>query len=483
MKAFYEMNLIIHLGQHKTGSKALQSALYANRQYLAEHGLSYPIDSRTFQRLRPYEMNHHPLFNALRMAIDSNEGSTALRSFQSTLDNIFSLCDPKSKTIILSAEDLFDMHTAHETAFIANRIAAGSSLLSRELKARSCKVRLICYVRRQDHLLAAHYAQIIKGTASYYHSLDEFYQVFDKRLDTDSILQHWEAAFGIKAISVIPYEKLRMPDGVVDSFFSLVLGIDTPSVTVPYPDDLEAFNITPSRDHIEYMRLLNRRQSYGKAVLPREHVLESAFRDRGTPSPGIANWLSPTEQIELLNRYAIGNNHIASRFKLGSRLFDEPAPSISTTWCPYRGLSQYRLLQLDTNARNIANAASMTNHHGDLTTAKKIKPQPFVIWVLPKESDTKPHHEANEFLNEIMGMPDFDATLVRHLDFKLLTQSRKLLAMVVLINSKHANPMQTLVSWLLRLIKVKCITTASNRCDELKTFIRSEPTCRGKPES
>jgi hypothetical protein len=483
MKPFYEMNLIIHLGQHKTGSKALQTALYANRQYLNEHGFSYPIDSHTYQRLRPYEMNHHPLFNALRVAIDSNESSNALRFFQSTLDNTLSLCDPKTKTIVLSAEDLFDLHTAHETEFIANRVAAGSALLSRELKARNCKVRLICYVRRQDHLLAAHYAQIIKGTASYYHSIDEFYQVFDKRLDTDSILQHWEAAFGIEAISVIPYEKLRMQGGIVDNFFRLVLGIDTPSVTVPYPDDLEAFNITPSRDHIEYMRLLNRRQSYGKPVLQREHVLESAFRDRDRPSPGIASWLSPIERVELLNRYAIGNNQIASRFKLGSRLFEEPGPAISTTWCPYRGLSQYRLLQLDTNARNIANAASIKNHHGDLKTATKVKQQPFVIWVLPKESDTKPRCEANEFLNDIMGMPDFDAILVRHLDFKLLTQARKSLAMVVLIDSKHANLIQTLARWLLRLIQIKCINTASNRIDELKTFITSQPPLKGKPKS
>ncbi len=465
--------LIIHVGQHKTGSKALQSALYANRPYLISHGINYPFDPKGVTSPRPYEMNHYLLFNALRAAVDSRENSATLDHLRVILDNLFATCSIDTKKIILSAEDLFDMHTAHETEFVADRIAFGASLLASELKERDYDLRLVCYVRRQDHLLAAHYAQLIKGTVSNSPSIDEFYQAFQPRLDTNAILKQWESAFGTNAILVIPYETPYMKNGIVENFFASALEIEPPTLTVPYPDDLEALNITPSRDHIEYMRLLNRRQKSGATVMPRHHVLESAFRDDPTSTHGIASWLSPAARVEFLRCYASGNQQIASRFKLGSRLFQEPDPLTDTAWIPYAGLNLNRLLELDTKARNIAHAKSIKKQLHKECFVMTARLPPLVVWLLSTHLSTEDEAVAFKCLAGFIGQPGFDSILVSRIDHKLILRLWRRPVMIVRIDSKQSNFMRLFTYKILRYLGINFVSIASDQMSKLSAFLAS----------
>ena len=98
--------------------------------------------------------------------------------------------------VVISAEDLFDMQTAHETEFSRELVEAGARRLARLAADFGYDVRIAVYLRRQDHLLAVHYAQYIKGSSVNDVDFDEFAEAFAPRLDSWSILTAWVAAFG-----------------------------------------------------------------------------------------------------------------------------------------------------------------------------------------------------------------------------------------------------------------------------------------------
>lgn len=387
------MRVILHIGQHKTGSKALQSALYANRDSLAAHGFAYPVPDGATGKLRPYEMNHRRLFEVVRAATREGCGPNAKATVMESLRELLAICPPATDSVILSAEDFFDMRTAHDADFSLADVAAASTLLAQALADLGASVTVVSYLRRQDHLLAAHYAQFIKGSNRHHPTLESFREQFSPRLDADAILAAWESAFGIEAVAALPYELSHMPGGIVADFFTRILRLEPPSVTVPYPDDLEAFNITPSRDWLEYMRMLNRRSSRGEQTLPRQAVLEAAFQDRANKSVGIAAWLSPADRAELLAAYDDGNRRIAMRHGLGKALFCEPLPCDGDPWTPPRPLSLERLIDRDVRARSRA------------TTTHKLK---HALWLLSPHAEPEDEAAAVAFFTSVAGDPTLD---------------------------------------------------------------------------
>ena len=61
--------LILHIGQHKTGSKALQSFLAWNAERLRERGVLYPMPPGGDRSVKAYNISHYRLFALLRQEI------------------------------------------------------------------------------------------------------------------------------------------------------------------------------------------------------------------------------------------------------------------------------------------------------------------------------------------------------------------------------------------------------------------------------
>lgn len=408
--------LILHIGQHKTGSKALQSALHANAEQLRSHGYVYPIATGG-RRLRPYEMNHHPLFQLLCRAISEDSGMQRARSeLTQVLKGYLKAGKQEAGVVILSCEDLFDMHTAHENKFSLQRVEAGCQLLAESLASLACQVSLIVYLRRQDHLLAAHYAQFIKGS-DHHLSFPDYHRMAAARLDHDAILAHWESAFGSAAVRVFAYEPWLMPAGIVGDFFSRVLGIEAAHQMTPYPTDLEAFNITPPRQYIELIRLLNQRRARGQEVLPRERVLDVAFAhrhaDRQEPL-GIAAWWSPRQRAELLQHHQDGNARIADRHGLAPALFREPPPDPAQPWAPFPDPDLDQQIALDGALRRLPDAAE-------------------IVWVVPRGTAAADLALAARLCNGVIGHPRLSSRIHDH-----LPQQLERAAMVVLVGAVAA---------------------------------------------
>jgi hypothetical protein len=148
------------------------------------------------------------------------------------------------------------------------------------------------------------------------------------------------------------------------------------------------------------MRLLNRRSSRGLPVFPRGHVLEAAFRDRGTQPTGVAAWLSPGERADLLTRYEPGNRQIAERYRLGASLFQEPLPHERDPWVPPRPLLLERLVELDAHVRSLATANQRPKR---------------MFWVISPHA--LPHDEARaaDLFGSVAGHPDLEHRIVSHI--------------------------------------------------------------------
>ena len=355
--------VLLHLGQHKTGSKALQAYLTTYQSQLLQQGILYPLEVKPQHRILAYARSQFRFFALLRRAVMLLHGD---RTAEGWWQEVARYCQPSqtlwdfaadleterrrtgANRIVLSAEDLFDMHTAHETGFSFQRVESASQLLAGLFQIFGWDVRVIVYLRRQDHLLAAHYGQFIKGSTVNDTDMDTFAASFAPRLDSHQLLECWKEAFGQQRLVVRPYERAALPGGIVRDFMESC-GLPHLDDGRNLPDDAEARNLSLGRDLIEFVRILNRQQQAGREIPSRDLVLETAARlslDWSGPS-GIAAWYSPEQRRNLLARHEEGNTRIAREFleQVDGRLFREPLP-VDPNWKPYRGLQSDRITEI-----------------------------------------------------------------------------------------------------------------------------------------
>jgi hypothetical protein len=368
------VRLILHIGQHKTGSKALQSFLAHHTNALKSREILYPSQDPASLGVWAYAISQYRLFALLRkeaMEICGEWQEASLfwqkqKVYTEPFNSVRSLLEAwvnqalrdGTETLLISAEDLFDMHSAHELDFSAERIGAATHRLARILTELEYDPTVVVYLRRQDHLLGAHYVQYIKGSNQNDLDFATFAKAFKPRLRLNEILNHWASAFGVTRIKVRCYEASALPRGIVPDFFLHVLGFPVPGTWAPPPQHPESINSTPAREFVEFIRILNRRQAGGLTVFRREDVLEAALPDETfhQRTAGISAWLSPRARRSMLQTHAAGNAEIAGRFLPGGAktLFMEPAPKANEKWQEYPGLSPSRAIEIALRIHEIA---------------------------------------------------------------------------------------------------------------------------------
>jgi hypothetical protein len=365
-KTMSRRRLILHIGQHKTGSKALQSFLAYHTQELQDREILYPCRDSSSLDVWAYAVSQYCFFALLRKEAMENCGDLPAsarfwqeqKRYAEPFDSVRSFLESSVKrasrhgteTLLLSAEDLFDMHSAHELDFSMDRVRAATHRLARILDESGYDTTVVVYLRRQDHLLGAHYVQYIKGSDRNDLDFASFAKAFEPRLRLSEIVAQWAFAFGASRIQVRRYEPSALPSGIVPDFLLHVLGFSVPPNWATPPRHPEAVNSTPARDFVEFIRILNRKQAGGWPTFRREDVLEAALQDEDSHQrgKGISAWLPPGARRSLLAAHADGNAEIASRFLPGSAktLFMEPVPEGSEKWQEYPGLSPERAIEI-----------------------------------------------------------------------------------------------------------------------------------------
>jgi hypothetical protein len=355
------IKLILHIGQHKTGSKALQSFLTENSGALSNLGVYYPCLNPN-HTIKAFSISHFKLFALLRYeAMQKESAAQDANNFWSQHQNI---CSPHTNTLelfsdlrqqcsrknanllVLSAEDIFDMHTAHETDFNPYRISIAAKNLQEACSKHAFDPVIVLYVRRQDYLLVAHYNQYIKSSTLPDLDFDTFSEAFLPRLQTLKILQIWTEVFGKDKVIIRPYERDSLPGGIVPDFFNQVLGFSAPSHWRIPKRDIESVNATPSRDYLEFIHL---QKKWDKATsrFPQELVLEASLKHKNSGLE-IAEWLSPASRLSLLDIHDQDNRMIREIYlgEKGKSVFLEKLPDPDSTSKKYPGLAPEKAMEI-----------------------------------------------------------------------------------------------------------------------------------------
>lgn len=321
--------VILHIGQHKTGSKALQSYLALNADKLRERGILYPLGTSPGHQIAAYSNSHFQCYVLARheamMACGENAAAGQFWSAYgqyctpyTTLDQLLDIYETErmhigAHTIIISAEDLFDMQSAHEMHFSPQWVSHAAHAFHNCALRLGWEPEIAAYLRRPDHLLNAHYAQFIKGDTRNTLDFETFSIDFKPRLDSLGILNIWAAVFRPEHLHVRPYELGSLPGGIVPDFFEHLLGFLPGRDWAQVPSNLESSNITPGRAYIDLMREINIRISKNLPAPAREAVLQCAFAYRSVNDPA-ASWLSPAARYRLTNHYRKDYQEISKHY-------------------------------------------------------------------------------------------------------------------------------------------------------------------------
>ncbi len=317
---------MFHIGQHKTGSKFLQTFLSLNEKNLNSHGILYPT-ALNYQKVSAYRNSHFNLYALLRKKIIEEGGNAGEDLFWTengqytaglnSISELFGFIESErfkmnAHTVVISSEDIFDMHTAHELKFSLDMVRCAAIMLLAYSQKFNWDPIIVIYLRRPDYLLNAHYAQFIKGKSSNSIEFNEFYAKFSPRLDALNILDVWGSIFDKSQIKVLPYNDTPHRTEIASDFFYEVLNLNLDETWASVPHELEYLNITPDPEYTDLIRKLNSGSKFFAGLVSREYLLRLAFEKPSNQA--LTSFLSEVLASSLIEKYANNYKLIAEKF-------------------------------------------------------------------------------------------------------------------------------------------------------------------------
>jgi hypothetical protein len=366
------VQLILHIGTHKTGTSALQACLLRNERVLAQKGIHYA-------RMAPYKN-----CNVLAKMVAKTPGAEVKAFVDRQREKANKI---GANTLVISAEAFYAMtfffHKFNNRGYgdYWDRESASIEFLHRAL-GPDPTTRLIVFFRRQDHFLESIYRQLVqsRGLAM---PIDKFKIFAHEALDYWRHMQLWGAAF--PNCQVYTYDEAT--GNICDFFLRKVLN-------VTYAEQFEGLdlrlNIRFNRDLLEYKRLLNSldtsdvdRYMSNLACLELARALSDDERYQ--------DYLAPSDRVALLDEVK-ANNALLSGM-LGMKPFPIPSDDSLTSWAPYPGLSKERARELAERHARIRSRAGYRIERLALIAREHIQQRlPLLSWMIPLGRSLLPKH-------------------------------------------------------------------------------------------
>jgi hypothetical protein len=298
------MQLLLHAGIHRTGTTSLQRTLARNRAALLARGAAYPGEAPNHQAL----------------AWELVRGQSGAREVLALVEAA------GAPHVILSGED-FAIH--EDLGWLAP-------------VAKRHDVRVIFYLRRQDHWLMSWYNQHVKwpfdreksrmDPQAFLATLGDFHW-----LDYERLLGRGSAVLGPERVGVAVLEKGQVEDAAAD--FLARAGIDPEGLDL----DAERANDSLPVHMLEVARHLGLHELKGGKRTRLLAALREGLADRA-PSPRVATVYSPEERNRVLARFEASNRAAARRFLGREALFFELPPGPDAPYWRFPELDRDALL-------------------------------------------------------------------------------------------------------------------------------------------
>jgi hypothetical protein len=315
------MNLILHIGTHKTASTSLQHFFTLNREVLHRNGIHYPSNS-----------NSAYVANFLAGELAFGRGGTVLSFLRKARNDARALGCP---SVLISGESFYAM-----TSFFLDLYDRrpeevdywdNEGRLVAELKNYCVMfddVRVVCYVRPQDEFAGSIYNQMVKSTVGTSLSYPDFIMKLLPVFDYDRHLYLWKNAFGESSVRIAQFDDVG--GNILRHFCDQFL---TPACFEQA--DLNDFlaNTRLNRDVLEVKRAFN-------AVKPNRayaFVAAAVFRDLSDSYPdgeGYQVFANQQVQREFFSVFKEGNLSLSE-----ASGFYEPLPVATQGDSGYPGLS------------------------------------------------------------------------------------------------------------------------------------------------
>jgi hypothetical protein len=309
--------LFLHIGTHKTGSTALQQQLHQYRDALAGDGILYPETG-----LQGHA--HHPL----AWAAGAGERAADAQFLASAISDIAAQAQHTADTVVVSSEEF--------------EFTPDPSVLA-ALK-QDFDVRVVVYLRKQDHCLEAAYNQHVRSyDLRFSGSIHQFalkYNFF-RRYDYLNLLQPWAEVFGRENILVRPYGT-PLVDGDAWADFLSLMGVSQQLTEQVGGVGLRTNRSLPARA-IPYMARINsmaleRSQHQGAQAILREQMADG----------GRGRLLRSQEAVDFYANFIAGNQAVFAQY-LG--LADDPFTAVGDiagdeNWVSHQAIDPEVLLAL-----------------------------------------------------------------------------------------------------------------------------------------
>lgn len=228
------LEVVLHIGMHKTGTSSIQSFLSTNyNSILEENDILYVKSGRNTSAKHMHAGHHRLAWSTVKKYADRRNGGVTDRIWFKALKEIEEV-NPK-KAIISS--EFFWPAKRGEIEKIKEMI-------------HGKQVKIIIYIRNQLSMAKSLYKQIVKGEG-YFRSIVNMINNREWYFDYEKILNKWVEVFGLENTDIRIYDKV---DGDIVGDFAEAIGIETEGRREPVQ------NVSPPNCLVHLLRAVNAAQ-------------------------------------------------------------------------------------------------------------------------------------------------------------------------------------------------------------------------------
>ena len=293
--------IYLHIGLEKTGTTSIQQAMAEKREALHRESVLFPKSLGTKNNPSHIRLLLYGLEEGLNRFLKNypRYNIPDYPAFRAQLEKDFEREVEASgcKTIVISSEhlssQLVSSRQIESVANILRRVANG--------------IRIVVYLRRQDHMAVSRYFSALKGGSTHEFSFETEVKKFPNYYNFDVLLSKWAHVFGHDKLIVRWFDKGCFKDGDLLTDFA-------DAVNLPLTLDPQVLN--PSFDVVRLAWLKNFNANYedllpGKKNKTRKNILE-ILENLGQMGPKIE--LSLAQSKTLLDRFTTANRKVIAQY-------------------------------------------------------------------------------------------------------------------------------------------------------------------------
>jgi hypothetical protein len=188
------MNLLLHIGPHKTGTTAIQTFMRSNDELLAQHGIAYP-------KVPSDEYNHHAVVHGLRSPGLKDE-------LLAWMLDVLALADRRGCCTCVLSSEMF--------------VEGGIDIAGLVRSLSGVDIRVVAYIRRPDEMWASAFSQlVVEPTVRRTERIDRSPLPYDCGYST--VFCKWMDHFGPDRMQLAPFDRRQWPGGnLLRDFLSMI---------------------------------------------------------------------------------------------------------------------------------------------------------------------------------------------------------------------------------------------------------------------